>query len=58
MRRFLAAILPMEQIERCLFVDLVSGASVGVYRERITGRVVMAESHWAWFRVPAAQREG
>lgn len=42
---------PMVCIERCRFVDKVSGASVGLYRDRY-GRTYLAEGRFATFRVP------
>lgn len=42
---------PMTCIERCRFVDKVSGAEVGLWRDRY-GRTYMAEGKFATFRIP------
>lgn len=42
---------PMECLDRCLFVDVVSGKEVGLYRDLRTGSEYMASGPWSWFRV-------
>lgn len=46
---------PMKVIERCLFVDIVSGNSVMLCQDR-HGRYWMAESRWSLFRVERASK--
>jgi len=41
---------PMKCVERCHFVDVVSGASVGIYEDRF-GRQWLAEGRFSLFRV-------
>lgn len=41
---------PMTCVERCRFIDRVSGKEVGVYRDRY-GRTYLAEGPFATFRV-------
>lgn len=57
MRKIAAWILfgrPMECIDRCLFVDVVSGLEVGVYRDSRTGAEYLSNGPWSWFRVARA----
>jgi hypothetical protein len=42
---------PMACVEKCRFIDRVSGNEVGVYRDRY-GRTFLAEGRLSTFRVP------
>lgn len=55
MTNLIAKLMPMRKIENCVFVDMVSGASVHRYVERISGRIVLAESAFSLFRVEASK---
>ncbi len=41
---------PMQLVDRCLFVDVVTGYEVGVYRD-FWGRGWLAENRFSLFRV-------
>lgn len=47
---------PMKCVDRCLFVDVVSGKEVGVYRDAGTSVEYMAEGPWSWFRIALSRR--
>ena len=50
MKRIVARMLPMTLIDYA-FTDIVTGRSVYRFQERLSGRVVLAESPRALFRV-------
>lgn len=50
MKRIIARVLPMVLIDYA-FTDIVVGQPVYHFRERLTGRKVLANSPWSLFRV-------